>query len=561
MIATTAHAWWQDLEATDFRWHVPETFNIAEACTDLQTPGNTALIVDSSDALTTYSFGQLGVLSRKFMGLLQNWGLNHGDRVAIMVPQGVEVLTAHLGSFRGGFVTVPMSVKFGATAVAYRLRDSGAKALVIDADCYDRIKDALADTPDLTHVVVVGRRVTRDPSIDAHILDYRAEVENQAESAAPAVTGPRSPAIIIYTSGTTGSPKGALHGHQILLAHMPGVRTSFGNAPQPQDVFWTPADWAWIGGLFDVLFTVLSLGCPVVATPDKFDPQRTLDLLRRHRITCAFIPPTALKQMRSSGIDADAAAGTTIRTLATGGEALGEVIERWVETTFRAPINEFYGQTEMNLTVGTSRTSRTTPPGCMGRAFPGFELALLDPSGHAVPDGRAGEICIRTGNPGQMLRYWNDPDKTAKKIYAKWIHTGDLAKADTNGDLWYEGRADDVISTAGYRVGPSEIEDCLLSHPAVSMAAVIGIPDELRGESVKAFVVLSRGYVPSKTLSTDLQNHVKLKLAFYQYPRSITYLEELPMTATGKIMRKELRNHTGPSLRADLAPDPTVYKS
>lgn len=538
---STAHAWWQDLEAPDFRWNIPGEFNIAEACTDLQPSEAPALIVDSGTSVATYSFGQLGALSRKFMGLLQQWGLRQGDRVAIMVPQGVEVLTAHLGSFRGGFVTVPLSVKFGAAAVAYRLQHSGAKVLVIDAECYDRVKHALHDAPGLAYVVVVGRELEHDGG-DARIHDYGAEVESQAESSDFVATGPESPAIIIYTSGTTGNPKGALHGHQILLAHMPGVRTSFGNAPQPHDVFWTPADWAWIGGLFDVLFTVLSLGCPVVATPEKFEPQRALEVLERHRVTCAFIPPTALKYMRSSGVDADSAADTAIRILATGGEALGEVMEQWVQETFRAPINEFYGQTEMNLTVGTSRAHRETSPGCMGRAFPGFDLALLDPQGKAVADGEAGEICIRSGNPGQMLGYWNDPEKTAEKIHAGWIHTGDLAKADGNGDLWYQGRADDVISTAGYRVGPSEIEDCLMSHPAVSMAAVIGIPDELRGESVKAFVVLTEGYVPSEELSGQLKNHVKVKLAFYQYPRSISYLNELPMTATGKIMRRELRN-------------------
>jgi len=543
---STTHPWWQDLDAADFRWSIPGSFNIAESCTDLQPSEDPALIVDTGTSVATYSFGQLGALSRKFMGLLQHWGLSQGDRVAIMVPQGVEVLTAHLGSFRGGYVTVPLSVKFGAAAVAYRLQHSGAKVLVIDAECYDRVKDALPDAPELAHVVVVGRDLEGEGG-DTRIHNYAAEVESQAESSDFAATGPESPAIIIYTSGTTGNPKGALHGHRILLAHMPGVRTAFGNAPQPHDVFWTPADWAWIGGLFDVLFTALSLGCPVIATPDKFVPQRALKVMERHRVTCAFIPPTALKQMRSSGVDADSAAGTTIRTLATGGEALGEVLEQWVQETFRAPINEFYGQTEMNLTVGTSRAHRETGPGCMGRAFPGFDLALLDPQGNRVPDGEPGEICIRSGNPGQMLGYWNDPDKTAEKIHAGWIHTGDLAKADGNGDLWYEGRADDVISTAGYRVGPSEIEDCLMSHPAVSMAAVIGIPDELRGESVKAFIVLTEGCVPSEELSAQLKNHVKLKLAFYQYPRSISYLDELPMTATGKIMRRELRDQATPN--------------
>ncbi|MFF2299298.1 AMP-binding protein [Arthrobacter sp. NPDC058127] len=547
MTTSTAHAWWQDLEAEAFRWRVPEQFNIAEACTDLQPSHDPALIVDRGGSVSTYSFGQLGSLSRKFMGLLQRWGLEEGDRVAVMVSQGIEVLTAHLGSFRGGFVTVPLSIKFGAGAVAYRLQHSGAKVLVIDEQCYDRVKEALAKTPEIQHVLVVGENGLHPETGCGSLHRYDTELDAEPESTRRVLTGPQSPAIIIYTSGTTGNPKGALHGHQVLLAHMPGVRTAFGNAPQPQDVFWTPADWAWIGGLFDVLFTALSLGCPVVATPDRFVPERAIDLLRRHRITCAFIPPTALKQMRSSGVDAAAAAGTGIRILATGGEALGEVLERWVTDTFHASINEFYGQTEMNLTVGTSRDRRTTPPGSMGRAFPGFEVAVLDLQGAAVPDGEAGEICIRAGNPGQLLGYWNDPDKTAEKVHDGWIHTGDLARSDANGDLWYEGRADDVISTAGYRVGPSEIEDCLMSHPGVSMAAVIGIPDELRGEAVKAFIVLSDGYERTDELTMQLKDHVKLRLAFYQYPRQITYLNELPMTSTGKIMRRELRRLSDPA--------------
>lgn len=547
MTLRTRHAWWQDLEAEDFRWQVPERFNIAEACTDLQPPHDPALIVDRDDRVSTYSFAQVGTLSRKFMGLLQHWNLQQGDRVAIMVPQGIEVLTAHLGSFRGGFVTVPLSIKFGAEAVAYRLRHSEAKVLVIDEECFERVKGALADAPHLLHILVVGADTRKAGGVTAGLHAYAAELNAQTESDLMAQTKPETPAIIIYTSGTTGNPKGAVHGHQVLLAHMPGVRTAFGNAPQPRDVFWTPADWAWIGGLFDVLFTALSLGCPVVATPDKFVPERALSLSRRHRITCAFIPPTALKQMRSSGVDARAAADTCFRALVTGGEALGEVLEQWVVDTFQAPINEFYGQTEMNLTVGTARERRTTEAGSMGRAFPGFEIALLDSMGLIVPEGQVGEICVKSGNPGQMLGYWKAPDRTAEKIHDGWIHTGDLARADANGDLWYEGRADDVISTAGYRVGPGEIEDCLISHPAVAMVAVVGIPDELRGESVKAFIVLSDGYTASEELTEQLKEHVKFRLAFYQYPRSITYLDELPMTATGKIMRRELRRFSAPN--------------
>jgi acetyl-CoA synthetase len=323
---------------------------------------------------------------------------------------------------------------------------------------------------------------------------------------------------------------------------MPGVRTAFSGAPHPGDVFWTPADWAWIGGLFDVLFPALAMGCPVVATPDKFTPVSALEVMRRHKITASFIPPTALKQMRSSGVDRIAADGVHLRALATGGESLGDALQMWVNETFGVAINEFYGQTEMNMVLGTDRASWQAEPGSMGRAFPGFTISLLDPDGHEVEIGQVGEICVAAGNPGQFLEYWNQPEKTKEKVHDGWIHTGDLGRGDRAGNLWYHGRVDDVISSAGYRIGPGEIEECLLSHHAVAMAGVIGVPDDLRGEAVHAFVVLAEGVAASEQLRTDLQNHVKKRLAFYQYPRQISFLDQLPMTTTGKILRRELRH-------------------
>jgi len=535
------HSWWQDLEADRFEWTIPEQFNIGEACTDLQPQDDPALIVDSGVSARVFSFGEVGDLSRKFVALLDSYGLEPEDRVAVMVPQGIEVLTAHLGGFRGGFITVPLSVKFAAEAVAYRVENSGAKVLVIDAANFDRLDMGLVRASGVQKIIVVGSEQSSTFKDDESTQDFWKALEAAGPSTRPVETSARSKAIIIYTSGTTGNPKGALHSHQVLLAHMTSVRTTFDNAPQAGDVFWTPADWAWIGGLFDVLFPALALGRPVVAFDGKFTAENALGLMKRHAITSAFIPPTALKQMRSAGIDADCAAGTVCRTLATGGEALGESLEEWVNNTFGCPINEFYGQTEMNLTIGTSRAQRLTTPGSMGRPFLGFEAALLDFEGVEVTTGDVGEICIKTGNPGEFMGYWNDEEKTRSKVYDGWIHTGDLARKDERGDYWYSGRTDDVISTSGYRVGPSEVESCLVAHTAVSMAAVIGVPDVLRGQAVQAFIVPNPGYVGSEALTKELQEHVKNKLAFYQYPRHISYLAELPMTTTGKIMRRSLR--------------------
>ncbi|MDV6210233.1 AMP-binding protein [Rhodococcus erythropolis] len=534
-------SWWQDLEAENFEWTVPEQFNIAHACVDVQNPDDLALVVDTGGHWSRYTFGEVATTSRKFATVLADLGLVSGDCVGVMVPQGIEVLATHLGAFRSGMVTVPLSVKFGSDAVVHRMRDSGAKVLVVDKDCYERVADGIGEIPGIEAVIVVGKTDQPSDSTPVRLLDFHSLVDSAAESAELAATGPDSHAIIIYTSGTTGNPKGALHGHRILLAHMPGMRTAFDNAPQRGDVFWTPADWAWIGGLFDVLFPALALGCPVVATPDKFTPSRAVEILSRHKVTGAFIPPTALKQMRSIGVDGTAARGIRLRALGTGGEALGDALQAWVANTLGVAVNEFYGQTEMNLTIGTSRSKWTPVSGSMGRAFPGFDVTLLDPLGEPVAVGQVGEICVKAGNPGQFLGYWNQPSKTDEKVYDGWIHTGDLGRTDEAGNFWYQGRADDVISSAGYRIGPGEIEECLLSHDEVAMAGVIGVPDPLRGEAVHAFVVLSEGTNSSEELRQELQTHVKSRLAFYQYPRQITFIDSLPLTTTGKILRRELR--------------------
>ena len=539
-----APGWWQDLDAEDFVWQVPADLNIGRACVDDQDPEATALIVDTGDRVERHTFSALRDLSRSFAAGLSEFGIEAGDRIGIMVPQGLEVLTAHLGTYRAGAVTVPLSVKFGPSAVLHRLADSGARLLVVDAEILPRLRDDIATLPDLEAVVVVGELTAGGSGTGGRALrevGFDDFVDRPATTAADAPTTAETPAIIVYTSGTTGAAKGALHAHRVLPAHMPAVRTVYGDAPQPGDVFWTPADWAWIGGLFDVLFPALGMGCTVVATPDGFTPQRALTVMETHGVTASFIPPTALKQLRAAGVDRAAASGLRVRALVSGGESLGEVLREWVSETFHVDINEFYGQTEMNLTIGTDRTAWTAEPGSMGRAFPGFTVRILTEDDEVVEAGTTGEICVAAGNPGQFLGYWNLPDRTAEKVHGGWIRTGDRGRADAAGNIWYEGRADDVISSAGYRIGPGEIEECLITHPAVAMAAVIGVPDELRGEAVHAFVVPASGTMPDGDLRVELQDHVKRHLAFYQYPRQITFVDELPTTVTGKILRRELR--------------------
>jgi acetyl-CoA synthetase len=309
--------------------------------------------------------------------------------------------------------------------------------------------------------------------------------------------------------------------------------------PQPGDLFWTPADWAWIGGLFDVLMPAWHHGVPVLARRfRKFDPAQAIDLMARHAVRNAFLPPTALKLMRQAGVKAE---GVELRTIASGGESLGSELIDWARATFGITINEFYGQTECNVVVGNDAVILPVRPGSMGRAIPGHEVAVIDNAGHAVPAGTVGAIAVRRPDPVMFLGYWNKPEATAAKFIGDWMLTGDLGRQDEDGYLWYIGRDDDVITSAGYRIGPAEIEECLIGHPSVALAAVVGAPDPVRTEVVMAYLVLRAGHAPSEALKAEVQAFVRSRLAAYEYPRRIVFVDELPMTATGKVMRRVLR--------------------
>lgn len=525
--------WWQDVDNPDMSWVIPEELNIHACCTDLQDSDALALIVDRGETPTErYTFGELGDLSRRLSGYLTEIGLTKGSRVAVMVPQSMECLVAHLAAFGAGMISVPLSIKFGPDAVGFRLADCEAEALVIDAECWSRVHEAVRNAPNIREIIIVG---DPDDSATGPGLTPIARAFDADAMELP-TTSSDDPAIIIYTSGTTGNPKGALHAHRVLLGHMPCVRLANELMPQPGDLYWTPADWAWIGGLFDVVFTGLALGVPILAAPGRFSAERCHQLITDHGVRNAFLPPTALKQLRA----ADLPGKLQLRTVCSGGEPVGDALQAWAADHLGTHINEFYGQTEMNLVVGTRRSAQIPPAGSMGRPYSGFTVEIRQPDGTPAPTGGTGEICVRADNPGAFLGYWNQPQKTAEKRVDGWIHTGDLASIDEDRFLSFAGRVDDVISSAGYRIGPGEIEECLMGHPDVAMAAVIGVPDEERGEAIVAFVV-PRDTADTDTLTPELQHRVKHQLAFYQYPRRIEYVAELPMTTTGKILRRELR--------------------
>jgi acetyl-CoA synthetase len=519
-----------------FRWRIPGRYNIGVDCCDRWADGSgrTALLHLHADGkLDRLSFDMLKAESNRLANVLQGHGIRPGDRVGVLLPQVPEAAIAHLAIYKLGGIAVPLFQLFQEQALEFRLADSGTAALVTDAVGLEKLAGIRERLPALRLVLSAD-----GPGQGA--LSLRDEMERAADAFAPADTGADDPALIVYTSGTTGAPKGALHAHRVLLGHLPGVEMPQDLFPQPGDLFWTPADWAWVGGLLDVLLPSLHHGVPVLAhRMAKFDPEFAFRLMAQHRVRNAFLPPTALKMMR--GVPRAAQYGAHPRSIGSGGETLGAELLDWGRGAFGVTINEFYGQTECNLVVSSCGAIMPPRPGWMGRAVPGHAVAVVDEAGRPLPPGMGGTIAVRRPDPVMFLGYWNNPEATAAKFAGDWLLTGDQGIMDGEGWFRFVGRDDDVITSAGYRIGPGEIEDCLLRHPAVAMAAVIGLPDPLRTEAVTAVVVPAAGVTADDVLARALQEHVKTRLAAHSYPRQVIFQEALPLTATGKVMRGALR--------------------
>jgi acetyl-CoA synthetase len=521
-----------------FQWDIPQYYNIGVDICDkwARQPDRLALIyADESGRVEKYTFADLKRLSNRLANGLKACGIGQGDRFGILLPQCPETAISHIAAYKIGAIAIPLFTLFGTDALEYRLSNSEAKGIVTDSANLPKIMEIWQNLPDLKVVIA-----TRGEKAE-NVLDFAKLIEKGSADFSPFKTKADDPALIIYTSGTTGPPKGALHAHRVLLGHLPGVEFPHNFFPQENDFFWTPADWAWIGGLIDVLFPSWHHGIPVLAhRAKKFDPEEAFHLIARYNIRNAFMPPTALKLMRQVD-DPRSHHKFEMRSIGSGGETLGEELLEWGKDVFNLTINEFYGQTEANLVVGNCSVIMNNLPGSMGKAVPGHSLAVVDGEGQPVPSGTAGEVAVQRPDPVMFLEYWKNPAATADKYVGEWCLTGDLAKQDEQGYFWFVGRKDDVITSAGYRIGPAEIEDCIMKHPAVGMVAVVGSPDEVRTEIVKAFIVLKADVAAGADVAADIKQFVKVRLAAHEYPREIEFVNELPMTATGKIMRKDLK--------------------
>ncbi len=529
-----------------FRWNIPRFYNIGVDICDRHaaaTPDALAIAFEEENGRSRrYSFGETRNLSNRLANSLVHHGCRRSDRVAVLLSQVPETGIAHVAIYKTGAIAVPLSALFGSDAIEYRLDDSGARILITDAKGSSRVREIRDRLPALTHIYVIGSKA------GAGELDFERELDQASPDFTPALTRADDPALIIYTSGTTGPPKGVLHAHRVLLGHLTGFELSHGLFPQPGDLFWTPADWAWAGGLLDSLLPSLHYGIPILGFnfSKKFDPDRVSYLIDKYRVRNTFLPPTALRMMRGQA-NISLCQKLGLRTVMSAGESLGAETYEWASKYFGTTVNEMFGQTEANYVIGNAQPLMEAKPGSMGRPYPGHTVALLDPEGRVLPAGASGEISVHRNTPVMFLRYWGKPEATDAKFSEDWMRTGDLGTLDEDGYFFFKSRTDDIISTAGYRVGPTEIEESLLSHPAVSMAAVIGVPDELRGQVVKAFVQVAEGYAGSEALKSELQNHVRQRLATYEYPRLIDFVHDIPTTTTGKIKRDELRRRGKPA--------------
>ncbi|HSA68303.1 MAG TPA: AMP-binding protein [Burkholderiales bacterium] len=525
-----------------FRWDVPERYNMARACCG-QWAGDRARFAlyweDESGATAAYSFWDIQQAANRLSNALAALGVKRGERVAIILPQRPETAIAYVAVFQMGAIALPLSHLFGPDALEYRMEHAEASVAIVEPTTIGNLRAIRDRLTHLRHVI----------GVDLHeggIQGWKDLLQKASARFTPMDTKADDPALIIYTSGTTGPPKGALKAHRVLLGNAPGFVHSHDFFPQPGDMFWSPADWAWTGGLMDALLPAWHFGMPILGYRGRFDAEKAYYLLEKYGVRNSFLFPTALKLMMKAFPSPKAKFDISLRSIMSAGESVGVTVFEWAKAELGVTINEMFGQTEINYVVGNCQSAWPAKPGSIGRPYPGHRVAVIDDKGNEARRGELGEIAVNRRFNGQpdpvfFLEYWKNENATREKFIGDWGCTGDQAKMDEDGYLWYQGRSDDVIKSAGYRIGPAEIESCLVKHPAVLNAAVIGKPDATRGSIVKAFIVLQPGKLPSEPLIEQIQEHVRGRLAPYEYPREIEFIEALPMTTTGKVQRKELR--------------------
>ncbi len=546
-----------------WKWDVPDRFNIAQACCARWATDRTRFALyweDESGATAAWTYWDLQQHANRLSNALAALGVTRGDKVALILPQRPETAVAHLAISQLGAIAVPLSFLFGPDALEFRLQNSGAKVAFVDPQSLPNLAPIHARCPALAHVVgVAGAR-------ESFVTSWEPLLEKASRHFAPVATGSRDPALLIYTSGTTGPPKGALMPHACLIGNLPGFIYSHDEFPQQGDVFWSPADWAWTGGLMDALLPTLYFGQPIVGFRGRFDPERAFALMDRYGVRNTFLFPTALKLMMKAFPRPRERFDLSLRSIMSAGESVGTTVFEWTREALGVTVNEMFGQTEMNYIVGNSHTLWPAKPGSMGRPYPGHRIAVIDDLGNEVARGDPGDVAVHriapdgTPDPVFFLEYFGNTEGTRKKYCGEWCRTGDVATMDADGYLWYQGRADDVFKVGGLPHRSLGNREHAGPPPGRANAAVVPSPDETRGNVVKAFVVLAPGFTASPALAEDIQTHVRKFLAPYEYPKAIEFIDALPMTTTGKVQRRVLRERERERVETARAGSGTVAR-
>ncbi|MBB52810.1 MAG: hypothetical protein CMF67_00380 [Magnetovibrio sp.] len=523
----------------DYEILIPERCNIARNTVERHArehPENTALIFEREDlSIRTWTFAKLERDASRLAHGLKELGIERGDRVALHTGMRPETGIAHMALHKLGAVAVTLSQLYGPDTLAHILNHAEAKAVITQSDAWARFRDRVDEFATLEHIIVVDGAVGGE-------LDFSALTVNGPASLPAVDTASDEMALLMYTSGSTGLPKGIMHGHRILEAYVPSLSMVFDlDRDDPNSVFWSPADWAWVGGLLDLLLIAWRFGRAVVTSEHRFEAEWAFEFMERQGVTHSFLTPTALKRLAQVPNPRTRWPNLKLRVVCTGGEALPGAVLDWAENELGIVCNEFYGLTEVNHLIGNCRALYPPQAGSMGMAFPGHATTIVDADGNPLPDGEEGEVVAGGDDATRFLGYWKDPERSEELRFGPWLRTGDMAVRTSGGYFWYRGRTDDLIKSAGYRIGPAEVEDCLVRHDAVAEAAVVASPDLERGSIVKAFVRLAEGSKASDQLTAELQVHVKTNLAAYKYPREIEYVDSFELTSSGKISRKKLR--------------------
>ncbi|QCS45043.1 acyl-CoA synthetase [Natrinema versiforme] len=538
-----AFSWDEIYNAAD--WDAPSSLNIAHEVCDRHAENKEKVAlyqVGTDGELTTMTFWELADRTDRFANVLEGLGIERGDRVFSYMPRIPEHYVALVGTLKRGAVFGGINERFGPDGIAYRLDDCDAKAIVTTAANRETVADALEDAPSVEHVIVVSDDGTGIRRGDA---SYRSEMANASREYEPADTGGEDDALLYYTSGTTGLAKGVLHRHRWVA----GVAATQKYAVDLRegDCYWSTADLGWLTGPINTLGAWF-WGTALFTYEGEFETEAWAELLDTYPVTVLFSVPTAYRMLREhesvlEGVSLD------LRHALSIGEPLSAGVVEWGEETLGVTIHDTYGQTETGNMIINNYPTMAVRPGSMGKPLPGIEAAVVDPeTGEVLEPGETGEIAQRGDYPCFFAEYWEKSDKTADCFVdgpdGKWYLSGDLAHRDEDGYFWFEGRADDVILSSGYRIGPFEVESSLGEHEAVAEAAVVPKPHRERGNIVKAYVVPSEGTTVSEGLAEEIKTHVREELSAHEYPREIEFREDLPKTVTGKIRRTELRDET-----------------